>query len=69
LPNSINNKPIQNSPSKKEKHTSTDFLGLTMHHKKTKLEFAIYRKHTQTYIIIMNESCHPYEHKISSIYY
>jgi hypothetical protein len=33
------------------------------------LEFSIYIKPTQTDIIIPNSSCHPYEHKVSSINY
>jgi hypothetical protein len=36
---------------------------------KTNLQFAIYRKHTETEIIIPNDSCHPYEHKTSRINY
>jgi hypothetical protein len=44
-------------------------MDLTTRCKKTKLEFAIYRKHTQTDVIIPNDSCHPYEHKILSINY
>jgi hypothetical protein len=53
----------------KEEHNCINFLDLTIHRKKTKLEFAIYRKHTQTDIIIPNDSCHPYEHEIASINY
>jgi hypothetical protein len=33
------------------------------------LEYTIYRKPTQTDIIIPNDSCHEHEHKISSINY
>jgi hypothetical protein len=33
------------------------------------LQFSIYRKPTQTGIIIRNSSCHPYEHKLSGINY
>jgi hypothetical protein len=43
------------------------FLDLTIYRNKTKLEFAIYRKHTQTDITIPNDSCHAYEHKRSGI--
>jgi hypothetical protein len=50
----------------KEQHNSINFLDLTIHRKKTKLEFAIYRQHTQTNIIIPNDSCHPYECKLPS---
>jgi hypothetical protein len=51
-----------------EQHNCIDFQDLAIHHKKTNLEFAICRKHTRT-DIILNDSCHPYEHKISSINY
>jgi hypothetical protein len=34
-----------------------------------RFQFSIYRKPTQTDIIIPNSSCHLYEHKISSINY
>jgi hypothetical protein len=34
-----------------------------------RLEFTIYRKPTQTDIIIRNDSCLPHEHKISSMKY
>jgi hypothetical protein len=44
-------------------------LDLIIHGKNTELEFEIYRKPTQTDIIIPNDSCHPYEHKISAINY
>jgi hypothetical protein len=30
-----------------------------------KREFAIYRKPTQTYIVIPHDSCHPHKHKVS----
>jgi hypothetical protein len=53
----------------KEEGNSINFLDLTIHHKKTKLEFAKYRNHTQTTIIVRNDFCHPHEHKISSIDY
>jgi hypothetical protein len=53
---------------KKEKHNSINFLGLTIHRNRTKLEFTIYRKPTQMDILILNDSCHPYEYKISSVY-
>jgi hypothetical protein len=35
-----------------EQHNSINFLVLTRHHKRTKLELAIYRKPAQTDIII-----------------
>jgi hypothetical protein len=40
-----------------------------MHSKEKSLEFLIYRKPTQTDIIIPNSSCDPYEHKLSGIKY
>jgi hypothetical protein len=46
-----------------EHHNSINSLDLTIHRKRTKLEFGIYRKPTQTDTIIPNDSCHPYEHK------
>jgi hypothetical protein len=33
----------------------------------TKLAFTIYGNPTQTDIVILNDSCHPHEHKISTI--
>jgi hypothetical protein len=53
----------------KEKQKTLSFLDLTIHRKKKQLQYAIYRKPTYTDIIIPNSSCHPYEHKISSINY
>jgi hypothetical protein len=38
-------------------------------HQSINFEFAIYRKPTQTDIIIPNSSCHPHEHKRSGINY
>jgi hypothetical protein len=49
-----------------EQHNSINFLDLTIHRKRTKLEFEIYRKPTYTDTIIPNDSCHPYEHKVAS---
>jgi hypothetical protein len=37
--------------------------------KKKRLEFATYRKPTETDVIILNDSCLPQEHKIFSIKY
>jgi hypothetical protein len=48
---------------------SINFLDLAIHLKRTKLEFRIYRKPTQTDTIIPNDSCHPHEHKVASINY
>jgi hypothetical protein len=47
----------------------TVLLVCTIHRQKNKLKFSIYRKPTQTDIIIPNDSCHPYEHKWSGINY
>jgi hypothetical protein len=52
-----------------EKHKILNFLDLTIHRKKKHLQYSIYRKPTYTDIIIPNSSCHPYEHKMSSINY
>jgi hypothetical protein len=51
----------------KESHSS-NFLDL-IHRREKELEFEIYRKPTQTDIIIPNDSCHPHEYKISNINY
>jgi hypothetical protein len=51
----------------KELHESISFLDLTIHREEGKFLFSIYRKPTQTGIIIPNDSCHPHEHKTSSI--
>jgi hypothetical protein len=46
-----------------EKHNTLNYLDLTITNKNNKLTFAIYRKPTNTYLIIHNDSCHPHEHK------
>jgi hypothetical protein len=53
----------------RESHNSINFLDLTIHRNEKEFEFEIYRKPTQTDIIIPNDSCHPREHKTSSINY
>jgi hypothetical protein len=53
----------------KEQQNSINFLDLTIHQKRTKLEFGICRKPTQTDTIIPNDSCHPHKHKVASINY
>jgi hypothetical protein len=53
----------------KKEHTKINYLDIAIHHKEKSLEFSIYRKLTQTDIIIPNSSCHPYEHKLSGIKY
>jgi hypothetical protein len=54
---------------KKEQHEKINYLDITIHHKDNRLEFSIYRKPTQTDIIIPHSSCHAYEHKLSGIKY
>jgi hypothetical protein len=53
----------------KQQHKKINYLDITIHRKDKKLEFSIYRKPTQTDIIIPDSSCHPYEHKLSGIKY
>jgi hypothetical protein len=53
----------------KEQQKSINFLDLLINRNEKKFQFSIYRKPTQTDIIIPNSSCHPYEQKISSINY
>jgi hypothetical protein len=47
---------------KKGINNSINFQDLTIHPKKTKVEFVIYRKHAQT-DILPNDMCHPHEQK------
>jgi ABC-type uncharacterized transport system YnjBCD substrate-binding protein len=53
----------------KEHQNSINFLHLSIHRKRTKLDFGKYRKPTQTDTIIPKDSCHPHEHKVASINY
>jgi hypothetical protein len=53
----------------KEIHYSINVLDLTIHREEENLKFTIYRKPTQTDIIIPSSSCHPNEHKRASINY
>jgi hypothetical protein len=55
--------------TEKEQHNSVNFLYLTIHRKRTKLEFTVYTQITYTNILTPNYSCHQHEHKISSINY
>jgi hypothetical protein len=50
-----------------EKHKRINYSYITVYYRKKQLEFSIYRKHTQTDIIIPNSLCHPNKHKLSSI--
>ena len=58
-----------NFTMEKEEHQCISFLDIVIHRNNKNLEFAIYRKPTQTDIIIPNSSCHPHEHKRSGINY
>jgi hypothetical protein len=51
----------------KNLHEEIKYLELTINRKDTKLGFSIYRKPTQTDIVIPNSSCHRYEHKLLGI--
>jgi hypothetical protein len=53
----------------KELHNSINFYDPSIHPRENEIEFTIYRKPTQTDIIIPNDSCHPCENKMSSINY
>jgi hypothetical protein len=61
--------PTINFTIEKELQESITFIDLTIHREEEKFLFSIYRKPTQTDIIIPNNSCHPHEHKTSSINY
>jgi hypothetical protein len=68
-PNEFNNlQPSIRFTIEKELHEAINFLHLTIHCKDKKLKFSIYRKPTQTDIIIPNSSCHPKE-RLSGINY
>jgi hypothetical protein len=51
----------------KEQKEKINYLYITIQRKNERLEFTIYRKPTQTDIVIPNSSCQPYEHKLSGI--
>jgi hypothetical protein len=53
----------------KEQQESVNFLDIRIHRRGKNLQYSIYRKPTQTDIIIPKNSCHPYEHKICDINY
>jgi hypothetical protein len=66
--NEFNNiKPFIKFTTEKEQHEKINYLDITIHQKNKKLEFSIQRKPSQTDIIIPNNSCHIYEHKLSGI--
>jgi len=52
-----------------EENNQINFLDITIKKENNRLRFNIYRKHTQTDIIIPRDSCHPNEHKQSAIRY
>jgi len=70
LLNSFNNaaNPLQFT-MEHETNNQINFLDITIKKDNNKLKFNIYRKHTQTDIIIPHDSCHPNEHKLSAIRY
>jgi hypothetical protein len=53
----------------KKQQESINFLDIGIHRKDKNLQYSIYRKPTQTDIIIPKNSCYPYEHKLSGINY
>jgi hypothetical protein len=53
----------------KAKQKSINFLDLRIQQNNKNLQLLIYRKSTQTNIIIPNSSCHPHKHKLPSINY
>jgi hypothetical protein len=52
-----------------KKHNTLNYLDITITNNHNKLTFGIYRKPTNTELIIHNDSCHPYEHTKSAITY
>jgi hypothetical protein len=52
-----------------EIHNTLNYLDLTITVNHNELTFGIYRKPTNTDLIIHDDSCHPNEHKISAIMY
>jgi hypothetical protein len=52
-----------------EKQNTLNYLDLTIMNNHNIPTFGIFRKPTNTYLIIHNDSCHPYEHKKSAITY
>jgi hypothetical protein len=64
-----NVQPSINFTIEKEQREKINYLDITTHRRDNKLEFLIYRKPSQTDIIILNSSCHTYEHKPSGIKY
>jgi hypothetical protein len=53
----------------KEQQEFINFLDIRIHRKDKNLQYSVYRKPTQTDIIIPNNSGHSYEHKLSGINY
>jgi hypothetical protein len=61
--------PIIKFTMRKEALNPINFVGLLIQRKEKEFEYTIHRKPTQTHIIILNDCCHPCEHKILSIKY
>ena len=53
----------------KEENQKISFLDLTINRKQSRFSIDIYRKPTTTDTIIVNDSCHPREHKMAAIHY
>jgi hypothetical protein len=53
----------------KEKQRTINSLDIEIYRNDKNIQFSIYRKPTKTDTIIRNSSCHPHEHKMSSINY
>jgi hypothetical protein len=65
----INIQPSVKFTIEREQHEIINYLDITIHRKDKKLEFSMYRKPSQTDIIIPNSLCHPHKHKLSAIKY
>jgi hypothetical protein len=53
----------------KEQNNRINFLDITVPKNQDSLSFEIYRRPTTTNTIILNDSCHPREHKTAAIRY
>jgi hypothetical protein len=61
--------PKINFTIEKETRNTLNYLDVTITNNHNKLTFRIYRKPTNTDLILHNDSCHPNEHKNSAITY
>jgi len=59
--------PDLNFTLEQEQNNALNFLDLTIKKTSKKLVFDIYRKHTTSDNIILNDSCHPSEQKLAAI--